>query len=135
MSPPSPEPPATPSDGGNIAVLRGEISTAPTVRELPAGGVVVNFDVATSAPGAGRGTGRVPVAWPDPPVSARRGVDVGTTVVVVGSVRRRFFRSGGVTQSRTEVVAAEVVRVRRGVAVRTLLESTAAAVDALAPPR
>ena len=28
---------------------------------------------------------------------------------VRGSVRRRFFRTGGITQSRTEVVAADIV--------------------------
>ena len=31
---------------------------------------------------------------------------------MVGRVRRRFFRAGGVTQSRTEVVADEVVPTR-----------------------
>jgi len=30
--------------------------------------------------------------------------------VVIGHVRRRFFRAGGVTASRTEIVADKVVR-------------------------
>ena len=38
------------------------------------------------------------------------GLEVGSEVVVWGRVRRRFFRVAGLTQSRTEVVAARVVR-------------------------
>jgi single-strand DNA-binding protein len=54
-------------------------------------------------------TGRitVPVAWFDPP--AKASFEAGAEVVVTGYVRRRFFRSGGATQSRTEVVADTVV--------------------------
>ena len=37
----------------------------------------------------------------------------GADVVVIGSVRRRFFNAGGATQSRTEVVADKVVPARR----------------------
>lgn len=36
-------------------------------------------------------------------------VEVDTELLVVGTVRRRFFRAGGSTQSRTEVVADKVV--------------------------
>ena len=39
----------------------------------------------------------------------RRCRSAGADVVVLGSVRRRFFRAGGATQSRTEVVAEKVV--------------------------
>jgi single-strand DNA-binding protein len=35
-------------------------------------------------------------------------------IVVLGYVRRRFFRAGGVTQSRTEVVATKIVKASRG---------------------
>jgi single-strand DNA-binding protein len=34
-------------------------------------------------------------------------------VVVVGHVHRRYFRSGGATQSRTEVVVREVLPARQ----------------------
>ena len=37
----------------------------------------------------------------------------GDEVLVTGRIRRRFFRAGGVTQSRTEVVATDVVPTRR----------------------
>ncbi len=42
-------------------------------------------------------------------------------VVVVGRVRRRWFRSGGATQSRTEVVAEGVVPRRAGKRVAKLV--------------
>jgi hypothetical protein len=44
-------------------------------------------------------------------------------------VRRRFFRAGSVTQSRTEVLADRIIPARRAAAVRTAL---AAAVERLA---
>ena len=40
--------------------------------------------------------------------------DVNERMVVVGRVRRRFYRAGGSTQSRTEVVAEAVVNARHG---------------------
>jgi single-strand DNA-binding protein len=39
--------------------------------------------------------------------------NAGDEVVVIGRVRKRFFRVGGATQSRTEVVATRVVPARR----------------------
>jgi hypothetical protein len=45
--------------------------------------------------------------------------------VVVGSVVRRFFRSGGGTASRTEVVAARVVRGSQAARVDKLLAEVA----------
>jgi single-strand DNA-binding protein len=38
------------------------------------------------------------------------GMAKGNEVVVIGRVRRRFFKSAGSTQSRTEVVAETVVK-------------------------
>ncbi|MFZ9630171.1 MAG: hypothetical protein ACO3C1_12575, partial [Ilumatobacteraceae bacterium] len=61
----------------------------------------------------------VPVAWFDPATAPRWAA--GDEVYVVGEARRRFFRSAAGTQSRTEVVAAEVIaatqrqRVRRSI--------------------
>ena len=45
--------------------------------------------------------------------------------MVRGSVRRRFFRAGGTTQSRTEVVADEVVAITRRRQVTKLLATAA----------
>jgi len=86
----------------NVAVLRGHLSRAPEVRILPSGDEVVAYEV-TVRPAEGPAE-TVPVAWPDAPSRARR-LAAEAEVVVVGRVRRRFFRAGGVLASRTEVVA------------------------------
>lgn len=93
----------------NVVVLRGTLVADPRSRELPSGSVLVQFDVTTRDDS---GTHSVPVAWFEPPP---RGVPAaaGDDVVVVGSVRRRFFRAGGTTQSRTEVVAEQVIPANR----------------------
>ena len=93
----------------NLVVLRGTLAADPRPRELPSGSVLTQFDLTTRDSG---GTQSVPVAWFDPPASGAA-LEVGTELVVVGSVRRRFFRAGGTTQSRTEVVAGKVVPIRR----------------------
>lgn len=101
----------------NVVVLCGTLSAEPRPRELPSGTTLTQFDVTTRVDS---GTHSVPVAWFDPPSSASS-LTAGEAVVVVGTVRRRFFRAGGVTQSRTEVVAERVVPARRGRDVARLL--------------
>jgi single-strand DNA-binding protein len=100
---------------GNIAVIRGSIRNEPTVRELPGGSVVAQFDVgATTLHVDGRpGLVSVPIAWNDPTATQLGVLAAGAEVLVVGTVRRRFFRVGGATQSRTEVVADAVVPTRQ----------------------
>jgi single-strand DNA-binding protein len=100
----------------NVVVVRGPVRGTPSSRELPSGSTVLQFDVTTVVDDPGVPTGRtttvsVPIAWTDP--SGASGIVEGTQVVVIGTVRRRFFRVGGATQSRTEVVAAVVIPVRR----------------------
>lgn len=51
------------------------------------------------------------MVWVGAPASAGDH-DVDERMVVIGRVRRRFFRAGGGTQSRTEVVAEAVVNAR-----------------------
>jgi single-strand DNA-binding protein len=103
----------------NLVVLRGTLAAEARIRELPSGSVLGQFDVTTRD---GGGTQSVPIAWFDPPGTL---VDLaaGTELVVVGCVRRRFFRTGGATQSRTEVVAEKVVPVRRARDVRRALDA------------
>lgn len=98
----------------NVVVLHGHVSSEPRVRELPSGSTLVQLEVTTRTD---EGADSVPVALFD------RGFDgrAGDEVVVVGRVRRRFFRAGGVTQSRTEVVAAEVVPAGRRRSVRRVI--------------
>ncbi len=88
----------------NIVVLEGVLSSTPVTRQLASGSVVISLELTTDIDGV---TASVPVAWFDPPSSVEW--DAGQQLVVAGAVRRRFFRSGGLTQSRTEVVATEVV--------------------------
>lgn len=95
----------------NVTVLQGCLSRPPEVRELPSGDVLVSYDITVPA-SEGRRAESVPVVWPDAPDVAAS-FEPDTEVVVVGRVRRRFFRAGGTTQSRTEVVADQVVPARQ----------------------
>jgi single-strand DNA-binding protein len=110
----------------NLVVLRGTLAAEPRTRELPSGSVLSQFDVTTRDAG---GTQSVPVAWFDPPASVAE-LTAGADLVVLGSVRRRFFRAGGATQSRTEVVAEKVVAARRGRDVRRLVDAACRALQA-----
>ena len=111
----------------NAAVLCGTITDEPTLRSLPAGTSVAQFDVAIRRTDDAV-VESVPVAWYEPSPGELAPLAAGLEVVVVGRVRRRFFRSGGATQSRTEVVADRCVPARRAKTVRSLL---AAVADAL----
>lgn len=94
----------------NIVFLRGTVAGEPRSRDLPSGSVVIQYEVTTRDEA---GTASVPVAWFDPPKGAVERHRAGDEVVVVGAVRRRFFRAGGATQSRTEVVAERVLAARQ----------------------
>ena len=101
----------------NVVVIRGVLSRDPEIRELASGSTLVVMDVSTPTED---GVATVPVAWFDPRSAVTFGV--GDEVVVLGQVRRRFFRAGSVTQSRTELVAADVVRSRQRRSVQRLLQ-------------
>lgn len=110
----------------NITVVTGHLSRPPERRTLPSGEVVVSYDLRVA--GADDRAESVPVAWQSAPPSASE-LEVGEALLVVGRVRRRFFRAGGSTQSRTEVVASAVVPLRRRAAVRRLLAEASAGLD------
>jgi len=112
----------------NMVILRGTLSASPRCRELASGTVLLQYDVTTRDDG---GTASVPVAWFDPPAGAHDRHHEGDDVVVVGAVRRRFFRVGGVTQSRTEVVAERVTAVRRPRDVERALAPVRSGLDAI----
>ncbi len=114
----------------NIVILEGSLSSTPRSRTLPSGDELIQYEVTTDAAGDGPRQS-VPVSWLRPSRAPR--VDFGDQVVVVGTVQRRFFRTGGGTQSRTEVAAALVTKpgstkARRAVA-GALLEATEKAGD------
>lgn len=94
----------------NLVVLRGHLSRPAATRELPSGDVLGTFDVTVARDDGPDET--VPVVWFDPPATARS-LDAGEAVVVLGRVRRRFFRAGGRTASSTEVVAEALVPARQ----------------------
>ncbi len=109
----------------NLVVLVGTIAADPTVRDVPAG-PAWQFDVVTtvcSDDGTRRAT--VPVNWIEPPARDVEALRAGEEVIVVGSVQRRFFRAGGATQSRTEVVPDRVVPRRRRATVRSMMAAAA----------
>lgn len=90
----------------NVVIVEGTLSRAPEARILASGAALLACEVTVRDEGAPTET--VPVAWFDPPAAAWR-LTEGMAVVVSGRVRRRFFRAGGATVSRTEVVATTVV--------------------------
>lgn len=115
----------------NIAVLRGVVRGEPVTRVLPSGDVVVQFDVSTTVRSRGTVSNTsVPVAWADPSSASMACLADGNELVVVGTVQRRFFRVGGATQSRTEVVAESVISARRRKQVDAALD---AVLDRLCP--
>jgi single-strand DNA-binding protein len=94
----------------NVVVLQGKLSRGPEERVLPSGAWLVAYEVTTRLDDGTAST--APVSWPSAPDGAAL-LDAGEEVVVVGHVRRRYFRAGGATQSRTEVVADTVLPVRQ----------------------
>jgi single-strand DNA-binding protein len=114
----------------NLAVISGVMTNEPVCRELPDGATVAQFDVSTTVDRDGRpATVSVPVSWRDPTAAALSALVPGGDLVVVGRIERRFFRTGGSTQSRTELVAERCLPTRRKKSVRSLLAATAVALD------
>ena len=107
----------------NAVILRGVVSSAPRRRELPSGSVLDQLEVTTRWREGSVAT--VPVAWFDPTTEFAADDEV----VVIGHVRRRFFRAAGATVSRTEVVAERIVRAGRR---RAVERAVAAALATLA---
>ena len=116
----------------NLTVVRGRLSRPASIRELPSGTRLASLDVTATREVEGEAADSVPVVWRDPPASIES-LDTDDDVVVVGRVRRRFFRSGGMTQSRTEVEADVVLRPRQRARVeRAIVEAGAVLDDLLA---
>jgi single-strand DNA-binding protein len=108
----------------NVVVLRGRLARPAEQRVLPSGERLVAYEVTIPRPGERAET--VPVVWLKAPARAAE-LDTDEQVVVVGRVRRRFFKTAGGTGSRTEVVAEAVVPKRQAKRVAALLEGAAEA--------
>jgi len=109
--------------GTNLALLAGTLSRSPSVRTLPSGTTVASLELRTKPSDGPAET--VPVSWFDPPATVGRLAE-GDDLVVVGRVRRRFFRAGGATQSRTDVLATAVVPSRQAARARRLVADVVA---------
>jgi len=91
----------------NVAIVQGRVKGEPDRRSARDGTLLLSFDVAVAtSDGASQ---HVPITWAGPEGREPR-VEPGLLVTVVGQVLRRFYRSGGKTQSRTDVRAERVVR-------------------------
>jgi single-strand DNA-binding protein len=104
----------------NLVTLQGRLARPAADRLLPSGDRLVGFEVTTEGPEGKAET--VPVVRFGAPASAAA-LDADEQVLVVGRVRRRFFRAGESTQSRTEVVAEVVLPASQVKRVRTALQS------------
>jgi single-strand DNA-binding protein len=110
----------------NVTVVQGHLSSAPTERTLPSGDRMVSLEVSVMRPDEKKES--VPVSWPNAPAQVLE-LAPGTPVMVLGRIRRRFFRAAGFTQSRTEVVADMVVPGRSPKKVASLLSKAHARLD------
>lgn len=92
----------------NVAIVRGTCSSPPELRVLPSEQRLAQLQVTTRVDGRALS---VPISVLDPPAWLED-LDTGDELVVLGSVRRRFFRAGGATASRVEIEAEVVCRAR-----------------------
>jgi hypothetical protein len=93
----------------NLSVVCGPCSAAPEVRVLESGTRLATL--AVRCPGRDDRATSVPVTVWDPPAWVEA-LEPGDTVVVVGRLRRRFYRRPGGVAARVDVEAELVGRAR-----------------------
>jgi hypothetical protein len=113
----------------NLSVVCGRCSAAPVIRVLESGTRLASL--ALRCPAGGDRATSVPVTVWDPPGWVE-GLEPGDAVVVVGRLRRRFYRQPGGVGSRVDVEAELVGRARDRRRRAAALEKAEAALDALA---
>jgi single-strand DNA-binding protein len=116
-----------PREALNLAVVRGTVSSAPEVRVLPSDTTLVQLQVTTRLADE---TLSMPVSCFNPAPWVEE-LEPGDEVVVVGRVRRRFFRAGGATASRVELDAGFVARAGDRRRVRAALRRATEALEIL----
>ena len=109
----------------NLVVLFGVLSSDPTIRQLPSGESLISLQVTTST---SEGRRSVPVSMTHSAALAT--LIAGDEVAVIGTVERRFFRSGGLTRSATEVKASSLVSAGDRRRVKKLLTQAAETLEA-----
>lgn len=102
--------------GVNKVILLGNVGNEPELRQIPNGGAVVNFSLATSESWKDKNTGnqetrtewhRV-VAFNRLAEIIAEYVKKGSQIYIEGQLRTRKWDKDGVTQYSTEVVASEM---------------------------
>jgi len=111
----------------NLAVVMGNLAKPTQVRALPSGLLFAYFDIQVRR--ADQSLETVPVALFDAPGQVSEWA-TGEGLLAVGRVRRRFFRIGGTTQSRTELVAERVLPLAPEEGVRAALAYAGGAIAA-----
>lgn len=114
----------------NVVLLQGVLSSEPRERTLASGSTLIAWEVTTPDGDQKRS---VPVVWFDPTRTVRM-VGAGDEVVVLGSVRRRFFRAGGATTSRTEVIGSRAALSRRPKRADQIRDAAVARIDSMLTP-
>lgn len=102
----------------NLAIVAGVLASPPEVRVLPSEQRLAQLQITTRIEGRAMS---VPVAVMDPPgwlVDAESGDEL----LIIGAVRRRFFRAAGSTASRVEIEAQSACRLSDKRRVRRLVQ-------------
>jgi single-strand DNA-binding protein len=111
----------------NVAIVRGICSSPPEIRVLPSEQRIAQLQITTRVGGRALS---VPVSVIDPPAWLDQ-LDEGDELIVIGAVRRRFFRAAGSTASRVEIEAEIVCRARDRRRSRRLANRVAEVLEAL----
>lgn len=114
----------------NLVVLIGRLARPAQLRRLPSGDGIAEYQLTVAR--EGERAESVPVVWPSPPAAATA-YDTDARVLVVGRVRRRFFRANARTESRTEVVAESVVPCRQAKRAQAALAGARERLEAASP--
>lgn len=93
----------------NDVALRGWVTTIASERELPSGDLVVQFRIAITRPEGGVDTIDLE-SWSAKTRRTASSLKDGEWVEISGSIRRRFWKSGGALASRWQVVTSEIKR-------------------------
>lgn len=115
----------------NLCVLRGVVVGDPRIRDLASGETALTFDVQTTV--EGRSQPSVPVEWTGPAAKMPK-MTSEASVAVVGSVARRFYRSGGSIQTRVYVKPAKIVVKQNKRQIAAIVDALTASLGAIDAP-